>query len=150
MASFVATIFAGFAFAGASKLVNLITPNHASEEIKRHNLAMEEYTKARNDFDDKLSARRQKMLERKNEISVTDLNVNKNQKYLDEYAKWEQNYMQNEPNLKDFLEKYNYHSIQGSEYDNLKKFGAVLGVLSGVGLTYYVFKSEGAHTKKIK
>ena len=52
MASFVQTTFAALSFAGAGYLFKLFDKNGYSEEMKRHNLALEELGRQKEKFDE--------------------------------------------------------------------------------------------------
>ena len=63
-------IFNAFAFAGAGYLFKMINNDGYGEEIKRHNLAMEQLTRARQEWNQKEIERRAKLIELRQKLLV--------------------------------------------------------------------------------
>ncbi len=88
MASMVAGgLFNAFAFAGAGYLFKIINSDGYSEEIKRHNLAMEQLTRAQQEWNQKEIEEERKARELRQECSDANKDFNDINKSLENYKK---------------------------------------------------------------
>ena len=83
MASFIQTTFASISFVGAGYLFKMIDKNGYEEKIKRHNKALEELAKAKENFyedevrrHDRIQQLRQQLSDANNDINVTNKALN--------------------------------------------------------------------------
>ena len=65
------SLFAAFAFSGAGYLFRLINKNGYSEEIKRHNKAMEDLSRAREQWYEEETRRKDEIAEKRQELIET-------------------------------------------------------------------------------
>ena len=88
MASMVAGgIFNAFAFTGAGYLFKMINSDGYSEEIKRHNLAMEQLARARQEWNQKEIKQQAKRVELRQECSDANKDFKNINKSLKDYKK---------------------------------------------------------------
>ena len=80
-------IFNTFAFAGAGYLFKMINSDGYGEEIKRHNLATEQLTRARQEWNQKEIEQRRKQLELRQERSDANEDFKEINKSLKNYKK---------------------------------------------------------------
>ena len=133
MATALGMIAAGFAFAGSSKIVNTIFPNSGSkdyvEEAKRHNLAMEAYTKDKEAYDKALEELSyQEHLRDKNQKAAENTH-NKSIDYIKTYRK-----ELKPPKLEDYLRKFAVHDVH--ETTTRVNWKVLASIASVVGVVY--------------
>ncbi len=80
-------IFNAFAFAGAGYLFKMINSDGYGKEIKRHNLAMEQLARARQEWNQKEIEQRRKQLELRQERSDANEDFKEINKSLKDYKK---------------------------------------------------------------
>ena len=80
-------LFNAFAFAGAGYLFKMINSDGYGEEIKRHNLAMEQLARARQEWNQKEIEQRRKQLELRQERSDANVDFKEINKSLKDYKK---------------------------------------------------------------
>ena len=80
-------LFNAFAFAGAGYLFKMINSDGYSEEIKRHNLAMEQLTRAQQEWNQKEIEEEGKARELRQERSDANKDFNDINKSLENYKK---------------------------------------------------------------
>ncbi len=80
-------IFNAFAFAGAGYLFKMVNNDGYGEEIKRHNLAMEQLARARQEWKQKEIEQRRKQLELRQERSDANEDFKEINKPLKDYKK---------------------------------------------------------------
>ncbi len=78
-------IFNAFAFAGAGYLFKMINSDGYGKEIKRHNLAMEQLARARQEWNQKEIKQRRKQLELRQERSDANEDFKETNKSLKDY-----------------------------------------------------------------
>ena len=127
------SLFAAFAFSGAGYLFRLIDKNGYSEEIKRHNRAMEDLSRARERWYEEETRRKDEIAEKRQELIETHQDMNMVNKALSGLRNisisFKNKTFTRKPELHDFYRP-------SSEFKHYEKFvagtaGAVGGALGG-------------------
>lgn len=79
----VQTLFAGFAFAGAGTLMHSLEPNAYAAESKRHNLAMEQLSRAKEKWYENQVEHKNKIQELRQQLSDANADINVTNHALD-------------------------------------------------------------------
>ena len=99
-------LFNAFAFAGAGYLFNKLNHNGYKDEIKRHNLALEHLSKAKQEWYEEEVSRKNKIEEKRHQLveANKDINVtNASLKALDHLNRiMEKRSLEREPTLNDY------------------------------------------------
>ena len=139
MASLVAgalqTTFAAVSFAVAGYLFKMFDKNGYEQEMKRHNLAMEELQKAREEFNEKEIKRNDRIRELRQQLSDTNADINESNKALDELKQIQSTDMQSkykEPQLNYFYKP----SDEMKEYQYLST--GIIGASAGYALFKFI------------
>ena len=131
MASVAATgIFNALAFAGAGFLFKSLDENGYKDEMKRHNLAMEKLTAAKEKWYENQVEKKNEMELLRQQLSDANADINKTNKALDNLRKitYENRAFTREPDISDFYEP----SDEMKEY----RFAAIglTGLIGGWGI----------------
>ena len=127
------SLFAAFAFSGAGYLFRLIDKNGYSEEIKRHNRAMEDLSRAREQWYEEETRRKDEIAEKRQELIETHEDMNMVNKALSGLRNisisFKNRKFTRKPELHDFYRP-------SSEFKHYEKFvagtaGVVGGALGG-------------------
>ena len=127
------SLWAAFAFSGAGYLFRLIDKNGYSEEIKRHNKAMEDLSRAREKWYEEETRRKDGIAEKRQELIETHQDMNMVNKALSGLRNISISFKNREftrkPELHDFYKP-------SSEFKHYEKFvagtaGVVGGALGG-------------------
>ena len=121
-----AGVFNAFAFAGAGFLFKFLDKNGYEDEMKRHNLAMEKLTAAKEKWYENEVAKKNEMQLLRQQLSDANADINKTNKALDNLKKitFENRTFTREPHISDFYEP----SDEMEEYQH-----AVVGLAGLVG-----------------
>lgn len=139
MATVLGMLAAGFAFAGSSKIVNTIFPNERghdyTEEVKRHNLAIEAYTRDKEAYEKQLSELAYQEHQRDRNQKAAEIEHGKSVESIKTYKKEIK-----PPRLEDYLTRYAVHDVQKtSTAVNWSLITLTCGVLSGL----YIYGTYG-------
>ena len=127
------SLFAALAFSGAGYLFHLLDKNGYSEEIKRHNKAMENLTRACEQWYEEETRRKDEIAQKRQELIETHQDMNVVNKALSGLEKisisFKNRNFTRKPELRDFYRP-------SSEFKHYEKFvvgsvGAVGGALGG-------------------
>ena len=127
------SLFAALAFSGAGYLFHLLDKNGYSDEVKRHNKAMEDLTRAREKWYEEEVRRKDEINRRRQELIETHQDMKAVKKALsglrDISISFKNREFSRKPELKDFYRP-------SSEFKHYEKFvvgtaGAVGGAVSG-------------------
>ena len=99
-----AGVFNAFAFAGAGFLFKFLDKNGYEDEMKRHNLAMEKLTAAKEQWYENEVAKKNEMQLLRQQLSDANADINKTNKALDNLRKitFENRTFTREPHESDF------------------------------------------------
>ena len=131
--AFLQTTLAAVSFTGAGYLFKLFDSNGYEQEMKRHNLAMEQLEKVREEFNEKEIKRNDRIQELRQKLSDASRDINETNKALDELRQIQSTAMLSkykEPQLNDFYKP----SEEMKEYQYLTT--GLMGISSG----YLLFK----------
>ena len=137
MASVAASgIFNALAFAGAGFLFKSLDKNGYEDEMKRHNLAMEKLTAAKEKWYEKQVENKNKIDLLRQQLSDANADINKTNKVLDDLQKitYENKMFKREPHILDFYQP----SDEMEEYQHVVV--ALAGLAGGWG-AYKIFLS---------
>ena len=127
-ASALQTTFAAVSFAGAGYLFKMFDSNGYEQEMK-HNLAVEELQKAKEEFNEKEIKRRGRIQELRQQLSDANADTNETNKALDELRKI-QSMKYKEPHLNDFYKPR----------EEMKEYQYLTTGLIGISSGYALFK----------
>ena len=126
---FLQSTFAAVSFAGAAYLFKMFDENGYEQETKRHNIALENLAKAKEEFDEKEVKRNDRIQELRQELSDANTDINETNKSLDELRQIQSTKYKG-PQLNDFYKP----SEEMKEYQYITT--GVIGICSG----YLLFK----------
>ena len=141
LAALLGMIVEGFAFAGSSKVVNDLFPEDKvdnGEEIKRHDLAVEEYTRARDKYNKDIEELAYKESQRNENQQSAEIEHSKSVQSINTYTKGLR-----PPVLDDYLKKFNVYGKNGSSENN--RFIIPLAVGSTVIVGVYLYGEHRRH-----
>lgn len=146
MAALLGMVVAGFAFAGSSKLVNALFPGDKidhGEEIKRHNLAMEEYTRDREKYNKEMAELAYQEHQRDKNQQSAEIEHGKSVQDINQYSKdWKP------PMLEDYLKKYKVNDGESGNSSNNYIVPIAIGSVVIVGV--YLYGEYGRHRNERK
>ena len=119
-------LFNAFAFAGAGFLFSKLNHSGYKDEIKRHNLALEQLSIAKQKWYEKEVARKNDIEVRRHQLIEANMDIKTTNKALVEYSKALRESRRDEPTLNDFYKP----SKEMKEYQALTM--AAAGLSSGL------------------
>ena len=128
-------VFNALAFAGAGYLFKMIDKNGYEKEIKRHNLAMEELSKAKEKWYENQVEKKNKIQEMRQELSDANADINATNKALENLQKitYKGKTFTREP------QTYDYYEPPDEMKDYLHLAVGVAGLVGGWGIHKVLF-----------
>ena len=138
MASFIQTTFAAISFAGAGYLFKMFDKNGYGEEMKRHNLALEELGKQKEKFYEEEVRAHDREQQLRREIEDANADLNETNKALDNLAAVTRQYeaLKARKRAEPRLDQYYTPSSYMRFYQSVA--AAVLGIGAGAAVGYYL------------